>query len=76
LDAHPEGHGGETRETRIVEFITENPDTYVVGLRESTILRYEDGKLSLIGNRPARIFKFGQEAIELNANNDFDFLLT
>ena len=34
LDANPEGHGGETREQRIEEFLEVNPDIYVVGLRE------------------------------------------
>lgn len=75
LDAHPQGHGGETREMRINEFITENKNIYVVGLRESTILHYEDGKLKLIGDLTARIFKYGEEAYELSAKDDFSFLL-
>lgn len=75
LDAHPQGHGGETREMRIAEFIVENPDIYVVGLRESTILHLEAGKLRLIGDRSARIFKFGQEPYELTSKDDFDFLI-
>lgn len=75
LDAHPENHGGETREMRINEFIIENPDIYVVGLRESTILHFENGKLSLIGDRSARIFKFGKEPYELTSKGDFNFLV-
>lgn len=75
LDAHPENHGGETREMRINEFIIENPDIYVVGLRESTILHFENGKLSLIGDRSARIFKFGKEPYELTSKDDFNFLV-
>ncbi len=75
LDAHPENHGGETREQRIEEFITENPDVYVVGLREATMLYYEDGKLSLIGKRNIRVFKFGQEAQELSEKDNLNFLL-
>ncbi|MDL2215331.1 dipeptidase PepE [Dysgonomonas sp. OttesenSCG-928-M03] len=75
LDAHPADHGGETREMRINEFLVENPDIYVVGLREATILHFEDGKLSLIGNRPARIFRFGKEAYELTSKDDFSFLI-
>lgn len=75
LDDYPANHGGETREIRINEFITENPDIYVVGLRESTILRYDNGDLSLIGDRSARIFKFGKETCELSSNDDFNFLL-
>lgn len=74
LDAHPTDHGGETREMRINEFITENPDIYVVGLRESTILHYDNEKLNLIGSRTARIFKYGEEPKELTATDDFNFL--
>ncbi|MDR3095080.1 MAG: dipeptidase PepE [Bacteroidales bacterium] len=74
-DAHPAGHGGETREDRIREFIAINPDLYVVGLREATMLRYENGKLSLTGDRKARIFKKGCEPQELGAADDFSFLM-
>jgi len=54
LDVNPEGHGGETREQRIEEFITLNPEVYVVGLREGTMLRVEDQQMHLIGNRTAQ----------------------
>lgn len=74
LDVNPENHGGETREERILEFITENPNEYVVGLRESTILCHENGKLRLIGDRTARIFKFGEDPRELSSSDDFSFL--
>ena len=59
LDANPEGHAGETREQRILEFIEANPDIPVLGLRESTLLLVEDEKVKLIGPRNARIFKKG-----------------
>jgi len=75
LDDHPANHGGETREDRINEFITENQDMYVVGLREATMLLYQNNKLSMIGNRPARIFKYGQKPLELSKDDDFNFLL-
>ncbi|MDP4185795.1 MAG: Type 1 glutamine amidotransferase-like domain-containing protein, partial [Bacteroidota bacterium] len=75
LDAHPEGHGGETREQRIEEFICANRNVYVVGLRESTILKYENGNLNLIGPRPARIFKSKHQPIELNSSDNFNFLM-
>jgi dipeptidase E len=75
LDANPEGHGGETREQRIEEFMEINPDVYVVGLREGTMLHVENGKMKLIGNRPARIFKKGSAPVELNSEDDFGFLL-
>ncbi len=75
-DAHPEGHGGETREDRIREFIEINPDMYVAGLRESTMFRLENNQLSLIGNRSVRVFKKGMEPQELDHAADFSFLLT
>ncbi len=75
LDANPEGHAGETREQRILEYIEANPRRYVVGLREGCMLRYKDGDLSLIGPKPLRIFKKGQPIVELNAGDDLSFLL-
>jgi dipeptidase E len=75
LDKNPEGHGGETREQRIEEFLEINPSLYVVGLREGTMLRREENHLSLIGQRTARIFKKGAIPVELNDKDDFNFLL-
>lgn len=75
LDVHPEGHGGETREDRINEFITENKDVYVVGLREGTMFNLEGDSLRLIGKKSARIFKYGQDPKELTDKDDFNFLL-
>lgn len=75
LDHHPSNHGGETREMRINEFIEANKETYVVGLREATMLLFEDNKLSLIGPHKARIFKYGCEPQELSNTDDFNFLL-
>lgn len=76
LDDHPSNHGGETREMRIAEFLEVNRDTFVVGLREGTMLFLENNKLSLIGNRTARIFKYNQVALELSDKEDFTFLLS
>jgi dipeptidase E len=78
LDDNPANHGGETREQRIEEFITENKDLYVVGLREGTMLRYEKEELKFIGGkqqRKARIFKFGEKPKELSEKDDFNFLM-
>ncbi len=75
LDDNPANHGGETREVRINEFIEVNQDMNVVGLREGTMLLLEDNDLSLIGNRKARIFKYGAEPLELSNEDDFNFLL-
>ncbi len=75
LDANPEGHAGETREQRILEYIEANKSMYVTGLREGCMLEYIDGKLSLIGPRPMRIFKYGEDIREVNAGDNLDFLL-
>jgi len=75
LDANPEGHAGETREQRIEEFIEENPDIYVVGLREGTMLLVENGKIQLTGARNARIFKKGKQPSEIMPGEELSFLL-
>ena len=74
LDANPEGHAGATREQRILEYIEANPKRWVVGLREGCILRYENEKLELIGQRPMRIFKKGIAPYEVQAGDNLSFL--
>jgi dipeptidase E len=75
LHENPEGHGGETREQRINEFLEINPKTYVAGLREGTMFKLENKNLSLIGDRNCRIFKKGATPVELSSKDDFNFLL-
>ncbi len=75
LDANPEGHGGETREQRIEEFMQVNQDIFVVGLREATYLLVDGNQLSLHGNRPMRIFKYGIPAYEVSSSDDISFLM-
>ncbi len=75
LDANPAGHAGETREQRILEFIEVNRDIFVAGLREGTMLQLEGNKLSLIGPRGARIFKYGADPLEIRPGQDLSFLL-
>lgn len=75
LDANPAGHAGETREQRILEYIQANPRRWVAGLREGCMLRYEQGRLELIGDRPMRMFRKGVEPFELKAGDDLSFLL-
>ncbi len=70
LDAHPDGHMGETREERIQEFLVVEPKRYVVGLR-----RVEGDSLQLIGEKPMRIFKHGEEPLEVGPGEALDFLL-
>ncbi|MFY9117298.1 MAG: dipeptidase PepE [Dysgonamonadaceae bacterium] len=75
-DEHPTNFSGETREVRINEFIEVNKNVFVVGLREGTMLLREDNALTLIGNRNARIFKYGESPRELSYEDDFTFLLS
>ncbi len=75
LDANPDGHAGETREQRIEEFIEVNPDVYVAGLREGCMFKMEGGNLELIGIKACRIFKKGQQPIEISPGDNLNFLL-
>lgn len=75
LDAHPDGHAGETREQRIEEFLAMNRGMYVAGLREGCMLLVENDKMSLIGSRPMRLFKHGEAPRELTSSDDLSFLL-
>jgi dipeptidase E len=75
LDVHPEGHGGETREDRIREFIEINPEVFVLGLREASLLRLEGNDLQLVGRKTARLFRKDWPVRELSAGDDLSFLL-
>ena len=66
LDPDPNStHKGETREDRIREFHEEN-ETAVLGLREGSMLRVKDGVTSLAGEKSVRLFRRGQEPVELS----------
>ncbi len=75
LDKNPDGHGGETREDRINEFMVLNHDIYIAGLREGTMFVVEGEKMTMIGKRNLRLFKYGTEPQEIEADADFSFLL-
>lgn len=66
LDPDPTSkHKGETRQTRIEEFLGFN-DIKVVGLREGSWLRVEGEMIELKGPLTARIFEKGKEIYEHN----------
>ena len=75
LDANPDGHAGETREMRISEYIEINRNTYVIGLREGSMLLLENGSIRLIGTCTMRIFKYGTSPVELGTDDDAGFLI-
>ncbi len=63
-EARIPNHGGESRDDRIAEYLVLNPRATVVGLREGSALRVEDGRVELLGPHPARIFRAGTDAVE------------
>lgn len=65
-------HNGETRETRILEFLTQN-DLPVVGLREGSWIRVQNNQTKLQGAHTARIFRPGKEIVELPAGSEILF---
>lgn len=81
LDADPRSeHAGETREQRLTEFLEQN-DVAVLGLREGTWLRVQDGSASIGGTAvspaapgPAVLFERGAVMRELDG--DVSDLLT
>ena len=72
LDPDPGStHMGETREERILQFLEEN-ETPVVGLREGAMLRVEQGATILKGSTGARIFRQGQQPVEVEPGSKLD----
>ncbi|SOD18474.1 dipeptidase PepE [Pedobacter xixiisoli] len=67
LDTTPEiKHNGETRETRIQEFLTQN-EIKVVGLREGNWIRRIGNQITVEGTQLTRIFENGKAAYEIEA---------
>lgn len=65
LDPDPAStHMGETQEERIMQFLEEN-EVPVVGLREGSILLVREGAVVLKGPNSARIFRRGENAVEV-----------
>jgi len=75
LDPDPSStHMGETQEERITQFLEENTET-VVGLREGSLLRVQEGVATLKGQNNARIFRRDEEPIEVAAGSGITELL-
>ena len=70
-----DGHGGETRDQRIEEFIAANQKTAVLGLPEACLLRVEKNNLTFIGNSSAKLFLYGNEPKFVEPNSNLSYLL-
>jgi dipeptidase E len=71
----PAGHGGETRQQRIEEFLVMNPHKKVIGLPEGMLLQKENEKLVLKGQGVARLFQFNTIMTDLSSGSDVSHLL-
>lgn len=69
-DVKLDGHGGETRDQRLNEFLALNQRVAVVGLREGSGLRVHNEGTQLIGG-PMRLFRHGSEPVEIAAESRF-----
>ncbi len=75
LDPDPSSkHMGETRETRIKEYLIYN-NLRVVGLREGSYLKVSGNNISLGGDLPMRVFEKGNEPYEIETGGDVKFLM-
>ena len=74
IDANPAGHAGETREQRIMEFIELNPELWIIGLREGTMLRLKMAE-SCFPAVPKPIFR-KTTILELGKDDDLSSLMT
>lgn len=65
LDVNPDlKHNGETRETRIMEFLTQN-ETKVIGLREGNWIRRKGNEIKVEGTELTRVFEKGKIPYEV-----------
>ena len=70
LDPNPDlKHNGETRETRIQEYLTQN-DTKVVGLREGNWIRKIGNRITVEGKETTRIFENDKEPYEIMSGTE------
>tara|TARA_R110002050_G_scaffold149463_1_gene276110 strand:+ start:164625 stop:165341 length:717 start_codon:yes stop_codon:yes gene_type:complete len=75
MDPDPNSkHMGETRETRIKEYLTYN-NLRVVGLREGSFLKVKGNTIELGGTLSMRVFEKDVEPYEVEPGSDISFLM-
>ncbi len=74
-DRKLKGHGGESRDDRIAEFVKMNPAVPVLGLREGSLVKVEGDRAQLLLGPGARLFRRGRKPRDLRAGADCSALL-
>ena len=74
-DRKMKGHGGESRDDRIAEFVKMNPAVAVLGLREGSLVKVEGARATLLLGPGARLFRQGRKAKDLKPGTDVSALL-
>ena len=69
------GHGGESRDDRIVEFLKVNPTVAVLGIREGSLVKVEGARATLLLGPGARLFRQARKARDLKAGADLSALV-
>ncbi len=64
------GHGGESREQRIAEFLALNPNVPVVGLREGSLLHVKNGQATLAG-KAMKVLRSDKDSLVVEADRNF-----
>jgi dipeptidase E len=59
------GHGGESRDERLAEFVELNPGVTVAGLPEGSALRVDGARVTRLGNGPVRLFRHGSKPTDV-----------
>ncbi|MGB2265030.1 MAG: dipeptidase PepE [Glaciecola sp.] len=71
----PPGHNGETREQRLMEFSTLNPDVPIVGIKEGSALKLVNEKLTLLGPHEGVLIAHCKSQ-KIRVNSDLSHLLS
>lgn len=71
ISGKPVGHNGESREERLNEFLTINPNEELLALYEGSALLIEDDQGTILGDKHALWFRTPNQIDEIQANKSF-----
>jgi dipeptidase E len=63
------GHGGESRDQRIAEYLALNPQTTVAGLYEGSLLHVDGGKMNVEG-KGMKVFRKGKDPVTIEGGRE------